>query len=269
MNQILKYIDSHPRETKRIIGITYEQFANIVDNAIIIETTRKKINAFENPTIISPGGGRKKKLTVPSEILLTLYYLHNIPTFHLLGINFNISESTAHKTFHYWLDILKELLPASLVEQVKKKENEYLWILEYLTELELIVDSTETRRQRPSDYQKQKEYYSGKKKDHTWKNQLITTPFGTDIIDVITGEKGKESDVNLLRRQQNNFNKDQIFQGDKGYIGVERTITPMKKQKNKELTEEIKKDNKLKAEKRIYVEHIIRLIKVFRVIKER
>ena len=156
-----------------------------------------------------------------------------------------------------------------LLEQVKKKENEYLWILEYLTKLELIVDNTETTRQRPSDSQKQQEFYSGKKKDHTWKNQLIITPFGTDIIDVITGEKGKESDVNLLRRQQNNFDKEQKFQGDKGYIGAERTTTPKKKARNQELTEEIKKDNKLKAQKRIYVEHIIRLVKVFRVIKEK
>ena len=111
MNQILEYIDSHRRETKRIIGITYEQFINLVNNAIIIETAKKNVNALDKPTIISPAGGRKKKLTPTEEIILTLYYLHNIPTFQLLGINFNISESTAHKIFHYWLDILRKLLP--------------------------------------------------------------------------------------------------------------------------------------------------------------
>ena len=124
--------------------------------------------------------------------MLTLYYLHNIPTFQLLGIYFGISESSANNIFHHWLNILRELLPESLLE-----ENEYLWILEYLTELELIVDSTEQRRERPSIYEKQKEFYSGKKKTHTFKNQIITTAKGRNIIDVVVGERGKESDVKL------------------------------------------------------------------------
>ena len=45
--------------------------------------------------------------------------------------------------FTLWIDILQELLPSSLLEQFQQKEDEYLWIQEILTELELIVDSTE------------------------------------------------------------------------------------------------------------------------------
>lgn len=56
-----------------------------------------------------------------------------------------------------------------------------------LTELELIVDSTEQSRERPSEYKKQEKYYSGKKKNHTFKNQIITTPKGKEIVDVIVG----------------------------------------------------------------------------------
>ncbi|MDY7004942.1 MAG: transposase family protein [Cyanobacteriota bacterium] len=44
-----------------------------------------------------------------------------MPTFQLLGISFGVSESTANNIFHDWVDILRELLPASLLEQVKKK----------------------------------------------------------------------------------------------------------------------------------------------------
>jgi hypothetical protein len=42
-------------------------------------------------------------------------------TFEYLGIQFQVCESTAHNIFWYWLPILSELLPASLLEQVKKK----------------------------------------------------------------------------------------------------------------------------------------------------
>jgi hypothetical protein len=33
-----------------------------------------------------------------------------------------VSESAAHNIFRYWLIIIGELLPASLIEQVKKKK---------------------------------------------------------------------------------------------------------------------------------------------------
>ena len=143
------------------------------------------------------------------------------------------------------------------------------WVKEILTELELIVDSTEQSRERPSEYKDQEKYYSGKKKNHTFKNQIITTPKGTEIVDVIVGEKGPVSDVKILRKQQDKFDKKQKFQGDKADEGVERTTTPKKKPRKKEMPLEIKEENQEKARKRIFVEHIIRLIKIFRIARER
>ncbi|MCL2928888.1 MAG: transposase family protein [Trichodesmium sp. St16_bin4-tuft] len=57
-------------------------------------------------------------------------------------MNFGVSESKANNIFHYWIDILRKLFPGSLLEEFPEKEDEYLWIQEILTELELIVDST-------------------------------------------------------------------------------------------------------------------------------
>ena len=87
----------------------------------------------------------------------------------ILGISFGVSESTANNIFHYWIDILQDLLPCSLFEQFREKEDEYFWIQEILTELELIVDTTEQSIYRPDDDKKQKKNYSGKKKSHTLK----------------------------------------------------------------------------------------------------
>ncbi|MGB3508711.1 MAG: hypothetical protein WBA93_05610 [Microcoleaceae cyanobacterium] len=61
------------------------------------------------------------------------------------------------------------------MEEFSEKENEYLWIQEALTEIELIVDSTEQDIERPKTDEKQKKYYSGKQKSHTFKNHIITT----------------------------------------------------------------------------------------------
>nr|WP_293160713.1 transposase family protein [Okeania sp. SIO2C9] len=39
-----------------------------------------------------------------------------------------------------------------------------------------MVDSKEQSRERPGEYKKTEKYYSGKKKNHTLKNKIITTP---------------------------------------------------------------------------------------------
>ena len=60
MNQILKYIHNHPKETKRIIGITYEQLMKLIENALIIDNQKKQEIYKKQKTLIKAGGGRKK-----------------------------------------------------------------------------------------------------------------------------------------------------------------------------------------------------------------
>ena len=47
----------------------------------------------------------------------------------------------------------------SLLEHVKKNDSEYSWVIEILTEFEVIVDSYERAIQRPKDYQQHKKTY--------------------------------------------------------------------------------------------------------------
>ncbi len=124
MNQTLEHIYKNPNETKRIIGIIYEKLIKLMENAKKIEKEKKEKIAKTEKRLIKAGGGRKKTLTPEEEIILTLLYLHHIPTFQLLAINFGISESSANNIFHHWIEILGEILPPSLLEEVKKNENE-------------------------------------------------------------------------------------------------------------------------------------------------
>lgn len=131
------------------------------------------------------------------------------------------------------------------------------------------MDSTEQPRERPGEYKEQKKYYSGKQKNHTFKNQITALPDGQDIVDVITGEPGPKSDITLFRAGHKNFAPQQKFQGDKGYLGEPSIKTPTKKPKQGELTLCQKAKNKQMASHRIFVEHLIRLLKIFRVASER
>jgi glycyl-tRNA synthetase beta subunit len=60
--------------------------------------------------------------------------------------------------------------------------------------------------------------------------------------------------------------------GDSGYQGLkdlhDNSEHPIKKPKNRELTEEEKQYNKELSQRRIYIEHVNRRIKIFRICKE-
>ena len=269
MSQLREYIEKHPSETQRLLGIDYGQLIELIINAENLYARHKRHQQNQKIRIIKAGSGRPPKLRIADQILLTLVYLHHLPTFQILGVQFGIGESTANYIFHRWVKILRELLPASLLEQVKKNDSDLAWVLEILKEFELIVDSYEQPLQRPTDYQEQKKNYSGKQKRHTKKNQVIVMPSGKEIVDVVVGETGATVDIKIWRKQRSSLEPSQRFQGDKAYVGEPLINTPHKKPRNRPLTPAQNRENKTKAQKRIFVEHLIRLLKIFRVAAER
>jgi ribosomal protein L23 len=269
MSNVLGYIKNNSQETQRLVGLKYEQLEQLINQAIALHMQKQRDIEAKKVRIINKGGGRKVKLSTEEQIVLTLIYLRHLTTFQLLGIQFGVSESTANDTFNYWFPLLQELLPSSLLEQVKKNASDYEIVQEILTEYELIVDSCEQPRERPGEYKEQKKYYSGKKKKHTFKNQIIVLPDGQDIVDVIAGQPGPKSDISLFRESQKSFGSNQRFKGDKGYQGELSIKTPTKKPKKGELSQLQKEKNKEMASNRIFVEHLIRLVKIFRVASER
>jgi hypothetical protein len=120
MKNPLHYIQEYPHRTKQILGITLAQFrgliaqAEINHNKLQAEIERSKVRLNKK------GGGRQPQLEISESVCLCLFYLRQMPTFEVLGLQFGISKTAANDTFHYWLRILKEILPASILEQVKK-----------------------------------------------------------------------------------------------------------------------------------------------------
>lgn len=230
----------------------------------------KRAEIESNKTrIIAPGGGRKPEISSKEGICLCLIYLRQKPIFEILGLLFDVSKTKANDAFNYWVEILRDILPASQIEEVEGNNQKYQDLRRMLGEYELIVDSAEQAIERPVDYQKQKEYYSGKKKMHTLKNQFIVLPNGADIVDVCIGKLGKTSDIGLFRETRHKFNVEQKFIGDKAYIGDNAITTPHKKPKKSEISELQKEQNKQLSSRRICVEHMICRVKIFRVASEK
>lgn len=269
MKNPLHYIHSYPLRTKQILGISYDQFLKLVQQAELCQQQRKAEIERSKVRVNLIGGGRKPKLTIAEEVCLSLFYLRQMPTFEVLGIHFDISKTQANDTFHYWLKIFRELLPASMLEQVNNQDSDYAIVQELLSEFELVVDSYEQPRERPESNDEQKKFFSGKKKRHTFKSQVVSLPLAQDIVDVMVGAEGSKSDISLFRNQMTKFSYEQLFKGDKAYIGGKNITTPHKKPRNRELSLQQKAENKVFSSQRIYVEHLIRLLKIFRIASER
>lgn len=268
-NYTWDYIQKYPEQTKRLLGIDREQLEKLIELGKFIHNRNKEETEKNKIRINQKGAGCPCKLSESEQIILMLIYLRHHLSFQLLGLLFQVSESTAHNIFTYWQKLFEKILPESLLEQIKKGQLSEDIIQKKLLEYELIVDSAEQVIERPLDYQEQKKYYSGKKKTHTLKSQFIVLPKGEDIIDVVIGKPGPTSDIKICRQTLNKFDSEQLFSGDKAYIGEPQITTPYKKPKNGELTEAQKKKNKALSSNRIFVEHIIRIIKIFKVVQDR
>jgi hypothetical protein len=167
MSIVFDYIQKAPKRAKQILGISYSQYQALLELAIARHLKIQSEKENQKVRIISRGGGRKELLSVSEQICLCLFYLRQMPTFEILGMLFGVSKSEAYNTFHYWRRILREILPSSLLEQVENQEGDLMIVQEILTSFKLLVDSREQPINRPSDNEKQKKLYSGKKKQHT------------------------------------------------------------------------------------------------------
>lgn len=272
-NRLLHLLNEHPAQGKRMVGLGAEALWELWQRIAEVERAARVERAQQPQRKRQIGGGRKKDAEVLCRLLVTLLYLRQHWTMQAIAQTIGCAESTVWNYIHEILPHLRTELPASLLEQwqqecasVERAELEQ-WLAE-LPSGALLVDSWEQPIPRPQDDQEQEDYYSGKQKKHTRKTQLITLPQGTDIVDVVIGEKGPRSDSNLLEQTQDELPEDLSLIGDKAYVGRRNTTTPHKKPPKAALTQAQKDFNRALSQKRVFVEHVIRVIKIFRVAKE-
>ena len=201
------------------------------------------------------------------KLLMTLLYLRRNTSATVVGQIFGFSADSVEKNaLPEVLPVLQQLFPAARREPVRRHRGEK-WQPDEVDKI--IVDSFETPIRRPSDNDRQKRVYSGKKKRHALKTQIITDQKGR-ISDVSSGHRGPKADVKIWNETQlpeDIREKPKI--GDKAYVGaIKDTETPKKKPKGGELSEEEKAENRRISQQRIVVEHGVRKVKTFRVVRD-
>jgi hypothetical protein len=82
-------------------------------------------------------------MTPREGVSISLVDLRQKPIFEILGLLFDLWRTKANNTFNYWVEVLREILPPSQIEEANKDEQEYQELWEGLSEYELLIDSVE------------------------------------------------------------------------------------------------------------------------------
>jgi hypothetical protein len=121
------------------------------------------------------GAGRKSGLESPEQkLLFALVYLKAYPLQVMLGEVFELSQSRANRWIHQLLPLLQQALKELGVRPERNPRHFARRERKHGEPLDLIIDGTERRRQRPKNKAKRDEHYSGHKKMHSDKNVVIT-----------------------------------------------------------------------------------------------
>ena len=241
---------------KLLIGITRKTFCELLE-ILQLEYDKAHING-------SNGG-----IGVGCRLVLALTYWREYRAMRQMAFDYEVAVSTVCDSIHWVEDILgnnDKFNFGTIKEEIDKLKKEGIVVKN------IIGDVEEQSIERPTD--NQEKHYSGKKKRHTTKNQIIIDEETLKIINVYnsiatTHDFQMIKDSNII----DSLNELKISgKFDSGYQGIQKELNnasiPYKKSKHHELTDAEREFNKKLSSQRVKIEHTNRTIKIFRIMKE-
>lgn len=268
----LERIFKQDRLLRAMTGLNRKAFEALLPSfAQAYEQSRLNPNVERKRAV---GGGRKATLQTSREKLFyILLYCKCYPTFDLMGALFSFDRSCAWDWVHGLLPILEQTLghQQALPERKLHSMEEFL---EHFPEVKVVIlDGTERPVQRPKDSEKQKEYYSGKKKRHTRKHITGSTRKKRVIL-LTQARGGRVHDKRQLDEAGlvEHIPDEVAIEGDLGFQGLQNEFDnvhlPHKKPKGKELSERQKQENRDFSRQRVKCEHAHAGIKRYRAVTD-
>ncbi len=153
--------------------------------------------------------------------MLLVYYRLYI-TYTLTGFLFNLDQSNICRDIQKIESLIKQCLPIpQKIYSITKRLRTLEEVEEYFPGILVFIDSTEQQIPRPVDKNKRKMYYSGKKKRHIVKNQIMVNNHG-DILHKVDHKKGKRHDYDVYKKDHPFVPKQVVTVVDLGYLGIEK-----------------------------------------------
>ncbi len=167
-------------------------------------------------------------------------------------------------------------IPQKLYKITKRLKSNKEEVEQYFHGFMVFVDVTEQPIPRPTKNRlRRRLYYSGKKKKHTVKNLYMANKRGIILYKTKHKQVGeRKHDYNVYKKNDPITPKEVENFLDLGFLEVEKdyleqkSVLPIKKKRNQELTPEQKEYNKIHSKKRMVIEHAICRIKKYRIMSD-
>ncbi len=153
---------SNKRQWQSTIGINEKQFWFLkskfqdVYEQVFENTLSEKEKNLKQNFIFS---------TYEDILFFLLFFLKNPLVFDVLGFVFDMNGSNAQRIVSKLMPVLEKTLSDANLIPVRNFTDLNQFREHLKSDTEIIIDATEMSIQRPADYDKQKEFYSGKKND--------------------------------------------------------------------------------------------------------
>ena len=220
------------------------------------------------------GAGRPFKLCLQNRLLMLLIYYRMYITYTLTGFLFDIDQSNVCRDIQKIEPLVRQYLPIPqklyrIAKRLKTQEE----VEHYFPGFKAFIDVTEQQIPRPRDKRRKRLYYSGKRKRHTVKQELMVNQQGK-ILYKTRCKTGRNHDYRIYKTNRPKTPKDVENAFDLGFLGVEKDFPeqisslPFKSKRSKPLPVEEKEYNRIHARARVVVEHVICRIKKFRIMSD-
>lgn len=267
-----------PRQFQSFTGITVSEFEKMFDELEWKHEKFEQKRLGDRKRQRAIGAGRKFKHGLATRVLMCLVHLRLNLTCSVMGYLFSLDDGNISRNVRQMRKFLNKHLPEpSRLMAAGKKINSIEELFRLYPDLKAIVDGTEQPIQRPQDSEKQKSYYSGKKKRHTIKKQVMVNMNGL-ILDVSPSVEGRRHDYRVFEETQvleRTIPKEVTVLLDSGYQGAQtgqvdgKVLLPKKATKLHPLSPSDKASNRALSSLRVRVEHALGRMKCFKILSDR
>ena len=262
-----------PESFRQLTGITPAAFdallAELAPRHAAAEAERKDRPGRKR----RPGAGPKRALALADRLLMLLVYYRTYVTHAFLGFLFGIDDSSVCRNVNPLQPLLAGIfrIPERRVELRQDEVRE------------LFFDATEQPTCRPGPGKGQRGYYSGKKRRHTIKHQVVVVrkrkrpgpapggrakPRRLRVAAVSPAHGGRAHDKRVYDRARVACPPGVPRSGDLGYRGTPLR-TPHRRPPKGELTARQRRGNRRHSRRRVAAEHAIGKMKIWRIAADR
>jgi hypothetical protein len=200
-------------------------------------------------------------------LVVTLWYLKHYHSVRYISTELNLGPSTVQYLLSEVVDILHSCIYPELISlpsDISKRSTPHGPEEHH----KLIVDSTFIAIPQPDDLDQRRAYYHSKSSTNYAFKVQIACDFSYKIVHVSQCYQGSVHDITILRDSgllEHVKESVQII-GDKGYVGEEYVVTPIKKPHGRELADEEKNFNRDINSARAAIENINQRLKTYAIL---